>query len=364
MLSLRSVIACCALLLGSVLLRAQSHAALADSLRRAGGVPELAYAVVTADSVLEIAYLGHHAIDLPDTAMATDRFHLGSNTKAMTAFIAGKLVETGKIKWTTRFFDLYPTWKTKANPVYYAITLQDLLSHRARIQPFTDDAEGKDMPALKGTHQQMRLSLGQYVLGLPPVPVDTAAHYTYSNAGYTLASLMLEKVSGKTWEALVTQTFDQDLKIAAGFSWPNNQLRKETWGHIEENGKLQPVPSNTTYRLDGMEPAGDLNMTLPDYIRFIQLNISGLAGKNNYLKATTYRFLHEGLPDYAMGWANVYEGNRGYSSHSGSAGTYFCVVTIDRQKQTAYIVFMNCATNEATQALRLLMRRLKAAYDH
>ncbi len=342
--------------------QAQRHAALADSICRQAHIPELAYAVITTDSILEMAFVGHHSVNLPDTAAITDRFHIGSNTKAMTAFIAGKYVEEKKLKWSTRFFDLYPGWKKMANPAYYNITLQQLLSHRACIQPFTDDAEGKDMPELKGTHQEKRMELAKYVLTLSPVVIDTAAHYTYSNAGYVLAALMLEKAAGQSWEDMVLDVFNRDLHIQAGFSWPDNQLKKETWGHVLENGNLEPVPSSTTYRLDGMEPAGDLNFTLPDYIKFIQLNMSGLEGKNNYLKAKTYTSLHKGMPYYAMGWANVYDGGKEFSSHSGSAGTYFAYVSIDRKRHIAYIVFMNTATTEATDGFRNFLRRLKAEY--
>ena len=80
--------------------------------------------------------MGMHAINLPETASLNDRFHIGSNTKAMTAFIIAKYVESGKLNWPTKFFDLYPEWKKESKPDYETINLKDLLSHRAGIQPF------------------------------------------------------------------------------------------------------------------------------------------------------------------------------------------------------------------------------------
>ncbi|HYV90460.1 MAG TPA: serine hydrolase domain-containing protein [Chitinophagales bacterium] len=340
----------------------QNNIKYADSIRISGGIPELAYAVVSGDSILEMAFLGYHSINLKDTASVSDRFHIGSNTKAMTAFIIAKYVEKGKLNWDTKFFDLFPEWKKESDSAYYNITLQDLLSHRARIQPFTEDEEGHAIPEFKGTKQQKRTEFGKFVLTLKPVEIDSNLKYTYSNAGYTLATLMLEKVSGKSWEDLVIRVFNRDLKINTQFSWPDNQSKKDTWGHIFEDGKLVPVASTIDYHLDFTEPAGDINITLPDYIKFVQLNINGLKGKDNYLRATTYQSIHKGIENYSLGWANIYENGKEFSAHSGSAGTYFCTVSIDRKKYISYIIFANSATESTVAGVRLLMRKLKEKY--
>ncbi len=55
--------------------------------------------------------LGHHSVNLKDTATINDKFHIGSNTKAMTTFIIAKYVEKNKLKWDTKFFDLFSDWK-------------------------------------------------------------------------------------------------------------------------------------------------------------------------------------------------------------------------------------------------------------
>lgn len=337
----------------------QKNSRYADSLRTAYQIPELAYAVITKDSTIEISFSGHHANNLPDTASVTDRFHIGSNTKAMTAFIIAKAVEKNQIKWDTKFFDLFPEWKKDSNPAYLKITLQDLLSHRARIQPFTAGEEWNKVPKFKGTKVQKRKSFGHFVLSQKPVDIDTSSKYTYSNAGYTLAALMLEKVANKSWEDMVLETFNRDLNILTGFSWPNNQSKQDTWGHLIENNKLTPLASTIEYNLNYIEPAGDLNLTLPDYIKFIQLNLKGLNNLDNYLSASTYNFLHRCRENYAMGWANIIENNTDLSSHAGSAGTYFTMVDIDRRKGIGYIIFANSATESATQGIDQLMRKLK-----
>lgn len=333
----------------------------ADSLRTVFHVPEMAYSVVRADSVLELAVTGKHAIHLSDKANINDRFHLGSNTKALTAFVIAHYVELGKLTWDTRFFDLFPEWKKNALPVYHAITLKMLLSHRAGIQPFLGEND-PPLPVFKGNRQQKRMAFGRFVLSLPPAKMDSSSPFIYSNAGYALAAIMLEKVTGKSWELLMEKNCNNLLKLGIGFSWPENQKQKDTWGHFSTEKGLIPVPSDTSFCIDLAEPAGDINIKLKDYARYIQLNLKGLNGENNYLKSTTYQFLHEAFEGYAMGWFNVYENGNGYSSHSGTDGTYYAMASIDRTRKQAYIVFVNVFNEEATIAVRWLTRRLKQLY--
>jgi len=332
----------------------------ADSIRTAYKIPEISYAVITNNRTLEIAAIGKHATALPDTATLNDRFHIGSNTKAMTAFMIAKYVEQGKLKWTTKFFDLFPEWKNSSKAGYVNITLQDLLAHKAGIQPFQGDNDPV-IPTFNGTKQDKRKQFGKFVLTLEPAKTDTTP-FVYSNAGYTLATLMLEKTTGKTWEQLVEKVFNKDLKLNVKLSWPENQKQKDTWGHSFENDTLTPVPSTVDYHLDYTEPAGDINIKLVDYIKFIRLNLDGLSGKNNYLRATTYKFIHKGIENYSIGWYNIYENSIELSTHSGTAGTYYSITHIDRKKNIAYIIFTNSFNTATQQGVRLLMRKLKENY--
>jgi CubicO group peptidase (beta-lactamase class C family) len=340
----------------------QKTVQFADSIRNAYNIPEISYAVVDSKSTIEIAALGRHNICLQDTATLNDRFHIGSNTKAMTAFIIAKYVEKGKLKWTTKFFDIFPDWKENSKVEYYNITLQDLLSHRARIQPFQGE-DDPQMPNCSGTNQERRQQFGKFVLTIEPVRLDKQNPFIYSNAGYTLATLMVEKVTGKSWEQLVEKVFNKDLKLNVKLSWPENQKRKDTWGHSTEDNMLKPIPSTWNYHLDYTEPAGDINIRLKDYIKFIQLNLKGLEGQDNYLKSETYKFIHKGIENYSLGWYNIYENVKELSVHSGTgAFTYFTIVHIDRMNNKAYIIFTNSFNTDTQQGVRLLMRKLKENY--
>jgi CubicO group peptidase (beta-lactamase class C family) len=350
------------LLLAGMNCYAQNIFKKADSIRIKDEIPEMAYAVITPDKIIDEQYLGYHKIGeftTKDTARKTDYFHLGSNTKAITGFIAAYIVENHKIKWSTKIFDLFPQWKNFADSTYYKVTLQDLLSHRARIQPYTSALEYQELPNFKGSRAKQREQFAAYLLREKPVAVKENVIYNYSNAGYSIAAAMLEKATGSTWEQLVEDVMNAKLHLNVRFGWPNKSSTDEPWGHWVENNKLTPVPGTTSYNLNLAEPAGDISMTLPDYIKLTQLHLIGLSGTDNILKSDTYNFLHYGLKGYAIGWGNNIKGDIKLSDHSGSAGTYYCYALFDGVKNKAYVIMINSATDKAQKGLFELLAILR-----
>ena len=343
---------------------AQQLLAFADSLLLTNQIPELGFAVISNDSILELKTLGFHRTDTKNEktkANLNDYFHLGSNTKAITGFIAAYLVENKKINWTTKFFDLFPSWKKNSNPEYYEITLADILSHRARIQPYTSGLEFQELPDFKGDKAKQRKQFAKYLLNEKPVK-NREKVYNYSNAGYSIASLMLEKVSGLSWEQLTKETMLKLLNVNIEFGFPNKFNPTQTYGHWIQNDSLKVVESNVDYNLALAEPAGDISMTLPDYAKFIQYNLKGLQGQDNILKSSTYDYLHFGLKDYSIGWGNVNKADKRFSEHSGSAGTFFCYTLLDKKRNLAYIIIANSATKQAQQGIFKLLDKLKQKY--
>jgi D-alanyl-D-alanine carboxypeptidase len=361
---MKKIVAILLILIAFKTSNAQQILAFVDSLLLTNQIPELGFAVVSKDSILELRTLGYHRIDtknLQTKASLNDYFHLGSNTKAITGFIAAYLVENKKINWKTKFFDLFPSWKKNSNSAYYEITLEDLLSHRARIQPYTSGLEFQKLPDFIGNKSEQRKQFVKYLLIKKPV-IRTKRLYNYSNAGYSVASLMLEKVSGLSWEQLTKETMLKLLKVKIEFGFPNKFNPAQTYGHWIQNDSLKVVESNTDYNLALTEPAGDISMTLPEYAKFVQYNLKGLQGQNNILKSSTYDYLHFGLKEYSIGWGNINEADQQISEHSGSAGTFFCYTLLNKKKNLAYIIIANSATKQAQQGIFKLLDKLKQNY--
>jgi len=240
---------------------------LTESVRKEYKIPAFVVAFVTVDKI----YYGiseTNRIDSNQKATLKDKFHIGSNTKTITSFIAMKLVEENKISLNTKFFDLFKEIKSDENTWYHQITLGDLLSHNAQIPPYTTENELSKLPKFKGNVSDKRKLFSEFVLREEPVKRGI-----YSNAGYVLASLMLEKTTNNTYEELLKNIFS-DLELSYFIGFPNRENIDNIRGHWVEFLKNEPLAPDHFYKLeDFMVSARDISMSILDYSKFIQLHL-------------------------------------------------------------------------------------------
>ncbi len=357
MISIKSTIAIFLFLVFSCSIRSQSNKAFADSLRIRYHVPELAYAVVSSDKVYELNVLGYKRVNTQRAAELNDKFRIGSNTKAITGFIAALLVKEGKIKWDTKFFDLFPEFKATSDPAHYNLTLLNLLSFRTKLYSYTYTYEKPEQKDFTGDEVQQRYQFTKWFLQQPAI-TDTAG-IQFSNLGYVAAGLMMEKVSGKSYKQLVND-LGKKLHIDFNFGQPNSLDSLQPWGH---NKDMVPEPPGDSYKLNWLLPAGNINMSLPDYVKFIQLQLQGLKGESTLLTATEFHFLFFGLPGYAVGWFTDTDiHNHLLSNNKGNPGSFLSRVVLCKDSDKACILLFNAQTEEANVALDVLSEYLSTKY--
>lgn len=333
-----------------------------DSLLRTHHLPALAAAIIEPGRIRYVVG-GQRRNDQPELAQLTDYWHLGSTTKGITSFVAARLVERGKLRWDTKLVDAVPELRGHVLPAYETATLGTLLTHRAGVRPYDTGPEISALPAFTGSISQQRLQFAQFVLQQSPVTLTTAP-FAYSNAGYALAALMLERAARHSWEQLVARTCRR-LGLRERLGFPNRQDAAQPWGHWlqhDQDTVLTALGPAIKYRIQPvLAPSGDVAMPLPDYARFVQLHLQGLLGQDNYLRANTYQVLHFGQPAYAYGWAvnKVAETGAPVSVHDGSAGTFFCHTIIFPSERVAYVVITNAGGPAAEAACYALRRRLR-----
>lgn len=363
------VITCLCLLLtgGTLPGKTQSLAARQafDSLRNHYHLPALLAAVIEPGRIRYV-YSGVRRNDQPTIAQLTDYWHIGSNTKGVTSLLAGRLVEQGKIKWDSKLLDMMPGLRATALPSYANVTLGELLSHRAGIQPYNTGAEIRKLPVFSGSVAEKRQQFAAFVLQQPPTPPTAEEPYVYSNAGYALAALMLEQATHRPWEELVAKAF-RKLKLHYQLGFPARYEATQPWGHwlAANDSTLLPLGPNHPYHLqDFLAPAGDLAMPLPDFARLVQLHLNGMLGQRNYVTPATYQTLHFGLPAYAYGWGVLKLANTGalVSWHNGTAGTFFCHTILYPSQRIAFVVLTNAGGAGAEQACTQLRQLLKKLY--
>lgn len=328
------------LLLLPFVLNAQKTNSVIDSLivntLKKYKIPAISASLVTSNKVF-YGVEGTTQIKGVKKVTLQSKFHLGSNTKAITSFIAMKMVEDGKVKLTTKFTDVFPELTSEIKKEYNEITLSDLLSHNAKIQPYTSGLEYKKLPNLQGSTSKKRYDFAKFVLKENPVKKGT-----YSNAGYAIASLLLEKKSGLSFEELIKK-YMSDLNLDYFIGFPNKETDKNPAGHWKENGKwIIHTPENSYKLSDFILSAGNISMNIIDYSKFIQLNLNGLQ-KDNFLSKESYQKLHFNFEGYSYGWINTVINSIKISTHNGSAGTYYCHTILIPKVKVAVIIMANSA---------------------
>jgi CubicO group peptidase (beta-lactamase class C family) len=336
----------------------QLNSSFADSIRIKYKIPELAYAVVSSDSILEIQSLGFQRSNSRLKAKINDKFRIGSCTKTITSFIAEILVKQGKLKWGTKFFDLYPELKDQSNKAYYDLTLQDFLTFRANIIQWSYGNDKPTRKEIKGDNQQQRYEFVSWVLKQPPV-IEAQIVYR-ANPSYVAVGLMLEKATGKKYETLVAE-LGQELGIEFDFGQPNLKDKNQPWGHDEN---LNPEKPSLNYKLNWLSSAGNINVSLPDYSKFIQLQLQGLLGKSKYFTAEEFEYYHFGLPEFSFGWKAMIDDKSKlrYSFHEGNPGTFLSKAFICKDINKAFVIFANVQSDKAESGLNILLEELKKQY--
>jgi CubicO group peptidase (beta-lactamase class C family) len=333
-----STLAC---LLALQLCAAQSFFPQADSIRKSRGVPALGYAVFSEDKIIDMGVSGYRRYHTKDTARSTDRFSLGTNSFVFVAWVAGKLVETGKIKWTTTFASLYPEYSKKILPQYSNLDLKSLLSNTGGIQPYKQIDDYVHIPLFTGDEQLQRKEFAAWVLQKPGLNDARENKVVESVAGYTIAVSMLEKSSGLSWSKLIETYVNKPFGISVKFGWPNTISPDQPWGHWSKYGGLSAEPPDSWVKpYPSIISASGVNISLADFTRFLQNELKGLRGSKSNLSQSTLQLIHFGNP-YPMGWGNGATGDTKVAIHTGDSYLFNSYVELMPDKNIGILVVCN-----------------------
>src|SRR5205085_5522265 len=199
-------------------------------IRQKTGVPAMAAAVVTSSGIEFVGAVGvrKRGTEIPVTL--NDLWHLGSDGKAMTSTLVGRLVEGGQLKWETTLAEVFPKLAPQMHADFRAVTLLHLLSHRAGLP-----ANLKAISFLGDDVTALRLRAAREELAKPPEHAP-GSNYKYSNLGYIIVGAVIEKTTGKTWEqAIRSEVFEPLQMKTAGFGGTGTAGRiDQPWPHTAD----------------------------------------------------------------------------------------------------------------------------------
>jgi CubicO group peptidase (beta-lactamase class C family) len=335
---------------------------LLDSTRRATQMPAMAAAIVTRDSIVAYDVVGVRRTGDPTAVTRDDRFHIGSNTKAMTAGLVALLVDEGGLTWATTLAELFPELATRMRPEYRDVTVRDLLTHHSGL---VRDASG-DFG--QGTGRERRERFVGWVLTRPPAsPRGTLA---YSNANYILAGAIVERLTGESYEQLVVRRLLAPLGLQdVRFGPPRAPGRSDQpSGHIAGAfGRWRADASEQTNPL--YAPAGDMNLSVRDWALWARALLRAASGGPSPWKPETVAaLLTPPVPadSMAMGWQVLSRpwarpGGR-ILVHTGTNRLHFSIAILAPETGFGILVMTNHGGAEGEAAVAGLANRLRAGY--
>jgi CubicO group peptidase (beta-lactamase class C family) len=289
---------------------------------------------------------GVRRMESADQVQQGDRWHLGSNGKAITATLIARLVERGALAWDRPLDQLLPALAAQMRPEYRDVTLPDLMSHHSGLPENHDDIPYfNTFYTDRASPTAQRLRYIATALGDAPIGPKRATP-SYSNTGLLIAAAAAEHATGRSFETLIASEVFRPLGIRS-FSFDQYGGPGEPVGHVD--GRVSDRPLDANPRM--FAPAGAMRMNLPDWSRFCIDQLVGERGKGRLLAADSYRFLH--TPQYAqagqgwaLGWgaASRALGRKGpVITHSGSDGNWNALVALFTQTGNGVLIATNSA---------------------
>jgi CubicO group peptidase (beta-lactamase class C family) len=257
-------------------------AATLEAVRARHDLPALGAARVEREAgVTTLAVAGVRRRGATEAVTTEDRWHIGSCGKAMTATLAGLLIDAGKLSRDATLAQALPKpLAAKAREEYRAVTLTQLLSHRAGVSnDFLRDGLNTRMLFAKDAGKA-RTQAVEKILGWEP-PHAPGSAFLYSNLGYMVAGCALEQAGGASCETLMRDWLFTPLGMeSAGFGAPGDPKKKERpdqpWGHSAAGVPAEPgvLADNAA----AMAPAGTIHVSLRDWAKFVQLHLRSVGG--------------------------------------------------------------------------------------
>ncbi|MEO3809272.1 serine hydrolase [Sphaerisporangium sp. B11E5] len=186
-------------------------------------------------------------------------FQIGSVTKVWTATQVMRLVEAGKLTLDTPVSAVLPDFRVADPEVSKTVTLWHLLTHTSGIDGdlFLDTGRGDDCVA-------------RYVAACAELRQNhpLGATHSYCNSGFIIAGHVVERVTGKVWDAALREQIVEPLGLTHTWTLPEDVLRfRGAMGH--HNGA--PAPTWGLMRSCG--PAGLICARAADVVAFARAHL-------------------------------------------------------------------------------------------
>lgn len=254
------------------------------------------------------------------------KFRIGSMTKQFTAAAILLLEERGKLKVDDPIKD----WYAAAPAVWSKITLRHLLGHTSGIPNYTNTPDFGRLSSWRATPDELVERVRD-----KPLEFEPGAQMRYSNTGYVLLGMAIERASGVGYAQFLEQNIFAPLGMKdTGYDDNSAILPRRAAGYTPgPNGIMNAMYVDMTTPF----AAGALYSTAPDLLRWER----ALFGNKVLSAASLAKMTTRGEGDYGMGLFVGMESNRPWFEHGGGIPGFNAKMAYYPQSDTVAIALSN-----------------------
>jgi CubicO group peptidase (beta-lactamase class C family) len=168
-------------------------------------------------------------IELKQPVIETTNFRLASVTKQFTAMSILLLIERGKLKYNTALKEIFPDFPEFGSK----INIKHLLQHTSGLIDYEDLIHDSVTIQLKDK------DVLELMMKTNSTYFEPGSQHKYSNSGYALLALTVEKISGKPFRDFLYDNIFKPLEMENTIAFENNinEVTNRAYGYtITENG--------------------------------------------------------------------------------------------------------------------------------
>jgi CubicO group peptidase (beta-lactamase class C family) len=269
------------------------------------------------------------------------------------------LVDEGKLRWDDRVITYIPEFQLYDPYVTRDLTIRDLLTHRSGLGS-ADLMWARWHYSLAEMIRRLRY--------LPPA-APFRSQWQYHNILYAMSGLIIERVSGMSWDAFIRTRIFAPLGMTESEALVSSIAGKANVAvpHFEANDTVRVIPMRST---DDVAAAGSVWSSVTDMSKWMRFILdSGRVGTKRLIAAATFReliapqirapmteypALQLAKPDffsYGLGWfIQDYSGQQVWM-HTGSIDGMCAIIGLMPNERVGVYVLENLDHAELRHAL-------------
>lgn len=197
------------------------------------------------------------------------KFNVGSINKDFTVIAIGQLMRQGKLNWNTKLIEVFPDYPSK--DAAQKITIGQLVTMRSGIGDFVNNEFWTmDRSKLRDLKDFLALFVNK------PLLFEPGTSRRYSNGGYVLLGLIIEKLSGMSYYDYVRENVFKPAGMLDSDSFYMDKLPPNTaYGYTIHHQKTPGRGRNNTILSARGSSAGGGYSTAADLLKFVAALRSG-----------------------------------------------------------------------------------------